>query len=263
MKFKHTDFHVHTKWSHDIAKNGPDFNDYAKLAEELNLNVCFLDHYELYHVKHDKTYPFYGGEEILNKYLKEVSQVKENHNNVLSGLEVDYYVDMEEEIGEFLDLHEKDFDFIAGAFHETDHWFPFTTRSKLKELLKKKKQEDIINEFLEITRKMIDSNLFKNICHVDGVFRYLNDNDIKLDRSIEMNDEFFIAIGKKCAKKGIKLEFNLSGVRYPIQRPFPSRDLALKLKQEGVRFFIGSDSHSLEHFMYHAAQIKEMTDVLK
>ncbi|MHA1689589.1 MAG: PHP domain-containing protein [Promethearchaeota archaeon] len=263
MKFKYTDYHVHTKWSHDIVDSGPSFSDYAVMAEKLKLNVCFLDHYKLYYVKYDKTYPFHGVEVTLKKYLEEVNKVKENYAHVLSGLEVDYYVDMEEEIGEFLDIHEKDFDFIAGAFHETDHWFPFTTRAKLKKLLKKKKHEEVIDEFLEITHKMIDSNLFKNICHVDSIFRYLNDNDIKLDRPIEVHDDFFIALGKECAKKGIKLEFNLSGIRYPIQRPFPSLELALKLKQEGVRFFIGSDSHSLKHFKYHVAQIKEMTDFFK
>ena len=93
MKFKYTDYHIHTKWSHDIVNSGPTFEDYCKVAEKNKINICFLDHYELYYIETDKNYPFYDNK-IVN-YLEEVDKIKENYDFVLSGLEVDYYKDRE------------------------------------------------------------------------------------------------------------------------------------------------------------------------
>ena len=257
MKYKYTDHHVHTKWSHDIKENGPVFEDYALIAKQNEINICFLDHYEIYYVKNESSYPFYGGEEKLNEYLEEIKKVKKANEHVLSGLEVDYYVDMEEEIGEFLDNHKFDFDFIAGAVHETVYEYPFTTRTKMESLLKKKSQEELISEFFEISRKMIESGLFQNICHIDTIFRFINDNDILPDRDIKDYNNQIYELGEDCINRNIRIEYNLSGLRHPIRRPFPSREMALKLKEAGAKFFIGSDSHSLEAFKINITRVKE------
>ena len=136
MKFKYTDYHVHTRWSHDIKDFGPYFEDYIKVAEKNKINICFLDHYELYYIENDKNYPFYGDGKI-NQYLEEVDKFKENYEYVLSGLEVDYYIDREMELWEFMDDYGKQIDFIAGTLHETEFGYPITTREKLLQLLKK------------------------------------------------------------------------------------------------------------------------------
>ncbi len=248
MKYIYTDYHVHTKWSHDIKENGPIFEEYALASQENAINICFLDHYEVFYVKNDKTYPFYGGKDKVIEYLAELDKVKENHDHLLSGLEVDYYEEMEEEIAEFLDDFEKEFDFIAGTVHETEYGYPFTTREKLIQLLNEKNQEEIIEKFFRLSRKMIDSGLFKNICHIDTIFRYINENDIKPFKNIEEYDDDILELGRACIGNNIQIEYNISGIRHPIKRPFPSKSMALRLKGEGAKFFIGSDSHSIEVF---------------
>ncbi|MHA1526316.1 MAG: hypothetical protein ACTSQD_04735, partial [Promethearchaeota archaeon] len=177
MKYKYTDYHLHTYWSHDIANWGPSFQDYAEIAESNEINICFLDHYELFYIEHDKTYPFFGGK--IEQYLEEVDKIKATYDFILSGLEVDYYKEYKDQLKEFMDEYEKQFDFIAGTIHETDLGLPVTTREKLVELLKTKNTNQVVNRFFELSEDMIKSNIFKNICHLDTIFRYINTRDLK------------------------------------------------------------------------------------
>ncbi len=75
MKFSLTDFHLHTRdWSSDVAEDGPSFEDYILIAEEQQINICFLDHYELYYAENDKTNPFHN--EGIDDYLEEIDIFK-------------------------------------------------------------------------------------------------------------------------------------------------------------------------------------------
>ena len=133
MRFKFTDFHVHTKnWSVDVANDGPTFDDYIKVAEVHQITVCFLDHYELYYVEKDKTNPFYNGK--IEDYLEEIDIFKETYDSILSGLEVEYYENKEIKLMEFMDDYEKELDFIGGSIHEWIIGYPITTRDGLNKL---------------------------------------------------------------------------------------------------------------------------------
>lgn len=255
-KFVITDFHVHTKWSSDITENGPTFEAYLPIAEKNKINICFLDHYELYHVKNNINYPFYGDGKI-EQYIEQMDKIKENFDFVLSGLEVDYYLDKDVELKEFMDNYGKAFDFIAGSLHETDVGLPFTTREKLIELLSKKKIKSVVDEYFELMRKMIESKIFENVCHLDTIFRYINPKDIKPTSDVDVSDERILELGRLCIKNKIRIEYNLSGFRYPISRPFPSNIVIKKLKKEGGEFFIGSDSHSINYFRSVIPSVKK------
>jgi len=262
MKFKYTDYHVHTRWSHDIKDFGPTFQDYIKVAEKNKINICFLDHYELYYIENDKNYPFYG-DGIINQYLEEVDKLKENYENVLSGLEVDYYIDREMELWEFMDDYRKQIDFIAGTLHETEVGYPITTRDKLLKLLKKKKIKDIVDEYFELMERLINSKIFKNICHLDTIFRYLNPKDFKPTFDCDISDERVLNLGRLCIENRISIEYNLSGIKYPIKRTFPSKEVIKQLNKEGARIFVGSDSHSVNYFRTKIQKVKKAYKFLK
>ncbi|MFW9898848.1 MAG: histidinol-phosphatase HisJ family protein [Candidatus Thorarchaeota archaeon] len=261
MKFKYTDYHVHTRWSHDIKEFGPLFEDYIKVAEKNKINICFLDHYELYYVENDKNYPFYGDGKI-DQYLEEIDKIKENYESVLSGLEVDYYIDREMELWEFMDEYEKQIDFIAGTLHEMDFGYPVTTREKLLKLLKKKKIKNIVDEYFELMERLINSKIFKKICHLDTIFRYLNPKDLNPTFDCDISDERVLNIGRLCIKNGIQIEYNLSGIKYPIARSFPSKKVVKKLNNEGAKIFVGSDSHSVNYFRTKIHKVKKAYKLL-
>ncbi|MFX1256973.1 MAG: histidinol-phosphatase HisJ family protein [Promethearchaeota archaeon] len=256
MKYKYTDYHIHSNWSHDVAQSGPSFKDYVKVAEKGKINICFLDHYELHHIEDDKNYPFFGREQKINEYLEQIDKIKENYEFVLSGLEVDYYIDREMELWQFMDDYKKQFDFLAGTLHETDYGFPFTTRDKLIKLLQKKKLKKIVDEYFELMERMINSNIFKNICHLDTIFRYINPHDLKPTLDVDISDDRILEIGRLCIKNEIKIEYNLSGMQYSIARTFPSKKNIKILKSEGAQVFVGSDSHSLNYFRTKIRKVK-------
>ena len=262
LKFAATDFHIHTRWSHDIKEFGPLFEDYVKVAEKNRINICFLDHYELYCIENDKSYPFFG-EEKINQYLEEVDKIKENYEFVLSGLEVDYYIDREDSLREFMDDYERQLDFVAGTVHEIDYGFPVTTREKLIKLLEKKKIKTVVDEYFELMERLINSKIFKNICHLDTIFRYLNPKDLKPTLDCDISDERVLNLGRLCIENRISIEYNLSGIKYPIARSFPSKQVIKQLNEEGARIFVGSDSHSVNYFRTKIHKVKKAYKFLK
>lgn len=261
MKFRYTDYHIHSRWSHDIKEFGPSFEDYLNIAEKNEINICFLDHYELYYIENDETYPFYAGK--IEQYLEEVDKVKATYDFVLSGLEVDYYTDYEIKLREFMDDYGNDFDFIAGTLHEPDIGLPITNRDKLVELLGKKGVKQVVNNFFELSEEMIRSKIFENICHLDTIFRYINLRDLTPTFDTDVSDERVLNLGRLCIKNNISIEYNLSGLKFPIGRPFPSKSVITQLRKECAKIFVGSDSHSVNYFRTSISKVKKAYKYLK
>ena len=259
MRFKYTDYHIHTRnWSTDVGENGPVFVDYIRIAEEEAINICFLEHFELYYVENDKLNPFYDGG--INNYLEEIDLLKESYDFVLGGLEVEYYKDREVELMEFMDDFGKELDFIGGSIHEWIIHYPITTRDGLIELTKKLSIKQIIDDYFEVFYNMIESKIFKNVCHIDTIFRYINENDIKPPEDCDISDKRILDLGRVCIKNKIQIEYNLSGKKFPLGRTFPSKNTVLKLLKEGASFFVGSDSHSVDFFKDQIPEIKNAYD---
>ncbi|MFX1376081.1 MAG: hypothetical protein ACFFA0_09735 [Promethearchaeota archaeon] len=255
MKYKFTDYHLHTaNWSVDVDNNGPTFEDYINLAEENEINICFLEHYELYYIEKDKTNPFYDGN--IENYLEEIDELKETYDFIYGGLEVDYYEDREIELLEFMDDYESELDFIAGSLHEWIFGYPITSKAKLMEVLERKRMKEIIDEYFERSEKMINSKIFKNICHLDTIFRYINENDIIPEDDCDVSEDRVLELGRLCIKNNTSVEYNLSGRKFSIGRPFPSEKVILQLKKEGGKVFVGSDSHSLDYFKDQITNVK-------
>ena len=160
MKFKLTDYHIHTaNWSTDVGENGPNFIDYIKVAESNRINICFLEHFELYHIEIDKSNPFYN--DGIQDYLEEIDTLKETYDFILGGLEIQYYKDREIELMEFFDEYGKELDFICGSIHEWINNYPVTTRKHLLKFLEKKPLDKIIDEYFDVSKMMIESKIFK------------------------------------------------------------------------------------------------------
>ncbi|MCK4379810.1 MAG: hypothetical protein KAW51_01650, partial [Candidatus Lokiarchaeota archaeon] len=99
-----------------------------------------------------------------------------------------------------------------------------------------------------IGAKLGSIDIGKKNRHIDTIFRYINNNEFIPTDDCDVSDNRVIDLGRLCIKNKIKVELNLSGLRFPIKRTFPSMDVMKQLKKEGVGFFVGSDSHSLDYF---------------
>jgi histidinol phosphatase-like PHP family hydrolase len=109
---------------------------------------------------------------------------------------------------------------------------------------------------------MIKSKIFKNICHIDTIFRYINEYDIKPPPDCDCSDERVLELGRLCIKNNVSVEYNLSGAKFPIGRSFPSKEVIMQLKKEGARIFIGSDSHFVPYFQEQIKHIKNAYKLL-
>ena len=223
MKFKYTDYHVHTNWSSDISEDGPSFNDYIKIAEVEEINICFLEHYELYSIERDKSNPFYNGK--IDDYLEEFDDLKGEYKFILSGLELEYYRDREIELLEFMDDYEKELDFIGGTLHEWVYGYPITSRPKLLQLLEKVQMRQVIDDYFEISRMMIESKIFKNICHIDTIYRYINEHDIKPLDDCDISDNEFLIWGVYVLKTKLGLNITCQVYVFPLIDPFLLRKM--------------------------------------
>jgi HisJ family histidinol phosphate phosphatase len=261
MKFKFTDYHVHTaNWSADVPDDGPTFEDYIAIAERNEINVCFLEHYELYYIETDKKNPFYNGN--IDNYLEEIDDLKETYDFIYSGLEVEYYQDKEIELLELMDDYEKEVDFIAGTIHEWIFNYPITQRDRLLDLLEKKSMKNVIDEYFHAYEMMINSKIFKNVCHLDTIFRYINENDIKPEEDCDVSEQRILDLGNLCIQNNLRIEYNLSGERFSIGHSFPSKQVVLQLKKDGGKFFVGSDSHSSNYFESKISKVKKAYEFL-
>lgn len=262
MRFRYTDYHIHSRnWSTDVSEDGPIFADYIKIAEEERINICFLEHFELYYVENDKKNPFYN--DGINDYLEEIDRLKESYDFILGGLEIEYYKDKEIELMEFMDDYGKELDFIGGSIHEWIIDYPITNRDRLEDLTKKLTIKQIIDDYFEVFKDMIDSKIFKNVCHIDTIFRYINENDLKPTKDCDTSDERILELGRSCINNKIQIEYNLSGERFSLGRTFPSKNIVLKLLKEGASFFVGSDSHSIKYFKDQIPKVIKANDLIK
>jgi HisJ family histidinol phosphate phosphatase len=161
-----------------------------------------------------------------------------------------------------MDDYGDEFDFIGGSIHEWIIGYPITTKSGLERLLEKIPMKKIIDDYFELSKKMINSQIFNNICHLDTIFRYINNNEFVPKEDCDISDSRVLDLGRLCIKNNLQVELNLSGFRFPIKRSFPSMDVVKKLKEEGGKIFVGSDSHSLNYFKEQIPKVIEAYNLL-
>lgn len=263
----YADFHIHSHWSLDIP-NGPAPEDYLEIAEEHHIHIGFLDHYEMLYEDNpsgpkDKhwmpEWPFAG--EKWNQYLEKMDELKSHYNFVSSGLEVDYYPERETELRNFVDDYGDEFDLLMGTVHEVEPFAPITLAEDLKRMLKKHGSlEKVADIYFEIERRMLESKIFKAVAHIDTIYRFCN-SFVPMKESYDLNPQIQ-EIADLCRKTDTWLEWNLSGFRYPIGRPFPVFDVIKKHQNAGGRVFIGSDTHSVDTLVEFIPRIKRAYDSL-
>ncbi len=244
------DHHVHSRWSLDIP-TGPTFEDYIPLVEEEHVHINFLDHLEvaLFH----ENVPL--KEETISKYLEAFDLAKARCAHFSSGFEVDYYPDKELQLAEFLDNHKKDVDLIVGSVHEIAPLKPITVAGHLQNLLKTKSFNELVNEYFECERKMVESGLFDAIAHPDVIFRF--SGDLVEDQPSYKIHPRLLEIGNLCKKHNVRVEWNLGGILFPCHRSFPDIPVVKSFLKNNVQMFVGSDSHSVTDLKRQAPWIKQ------
>ena len=222
------DYHMHTKLS-----------DGANTHEEMVLSaiekgfdeIGFSDHFCI-------KYPvnWAVNSEGIARLEKKVCEVKEKFRdriNILFGLEVDYFPEFENEIGNVLKRF--DFDYVIGSIHFLDEWNYDTDKSRYFEF-----SNDYLYEwYFEELQKAVKSGLFDYMAHPDLIKKHRiwpETSKIHLYRET----------AKIFADFGVAFEVNTSGRDRPCREFFPGPDLINELHNASVPVTLGSDSHKAD-----------------
>jgi histidinol-phosphatase (PHP family) len=258
------DLHVHTNWSQDNLK-GPSMSDFIPLAERYKIHIGFADHYEMlyYESKSMKHGKWRLTDETVDKYLEELDTLKNRYNFVSSGIEIDYYPSRKEKIQEFVDDYRSQFDLIIGSLHEVVDYRPVTLKEDLEWLINSFGSfQAVVDRYFEMMFEIVDTQIFDVIAHPDVVFRFLTPKDPNFQQEY-LNDPRVLELGLLCKKYKTMMEVNLSGYYYKWNQSFPNENYLHHLLAEGVKFIVGSDSHSLDQFEKMVLKTRKYNNILR
>jgi histidinol-phosphatase (PHP family) len=170
------------------------------------------------------------------------------------GIEADYFTGQEEELKDLLEG--KPWDYVIGSVHYVDGWgFDNPqTASRFEEL----SLEELYNKFYETVEKMIRSNMFDFVAHLDNlkVFNYKVNNEA-------FNQKWYERIALALKETDTATEIN-AGLyyRYPVKEMCPAVDFLKKIVSEGVPITLSSDSHYPDDLGKYVAENKRLLQEL-
>lgn len=242
------DYHIHTNHSVDA---GGAVLEYCERAQQLGLKeICFTNHCELDTLRDDNLIQFDNNRQPLTrqglmKMQTEVLKAKELYKglglNIKFGLEVGYYDGIEsclKEISEGID-----FDFVLGSIHCLDHICIDSSREGQR-YFSQHPVEDLLSNYYRAIEKLIASELFDSIGHLDVYKKY--GLGFYGQAITTFPEEYLKKIFRMMREKEICLEINTAGFRL-LNEFYPSPSLMKYARKQGVTMItIGSDCHKVD-----------------
>ncbi len=234
------DLHLHSAISHDGKAA---IREICRKAQELGLSeLGFTEHLDLYPKD-----PHFGLHNYA-QYREEIAEARKEFPQLLirMGVEATYLPSIRKELQDY--LAGREYDYVLGAVHLVEGGGTTVSEEKgCRDLFQNRDAPSCYREYFELTLELVRSGLFDAVAHLDLINRYGLDyypgawdwqNFYGLIRRIY----------EGMIKRGMALEVNTSGLRQPLNRPFPDQDLIEFYRElEGKMVTVGSDAHRLEN----------------
>jgi len=233
------DFHVHESHSSDAPL--ATVERYCKVAERRGIDeICFTTHLILTgpDVQHGIS------PEKIPEYLDEIQAAQEDTPVLLrSGLEIDWFPEVEREIEAVLD--EYSIDYSLGSLHYV-RGIDIGSRRQSPNFFLGRSLEEALDVYFEEWRKAVESGLFDVMAHPDYFRKYLgftHEMPVRWERygstvhdAIDSLRSYDVGIG-----------VNSSGHRHGIRDVYPVKGFLRTAKEVGVEtVVIGSDCHKIQ-----------------
>jgi histidinol-phosphatase (PHP family) len=246
-----SDWHVHPDYSLDAAGT---IDQYCRRALELGLEeICFTTHYDSDPFRKEED-PFMriGGkliplcEENVQIYINEVGDAKRKYSHsglkVKVGLEVDYAPHIEEELKRSLPSF--NLDYVLGAVHCLNH-IAISASNEAERYFGKKSMEEMIEEYYNILKQAVTSDLFDAIAHLDIYKKYglgfYGDDILTSHRGLVE------PVLEAMVKHNVGMEINTGVLRKGHREFCPGKEILKTAIQMGVKITaFGSDAHKIE-----------------
>lgn len=251
---KKIDFHIHPSYSMDSVAS---VEGMAQEAMKKGLSaICFTTHIDLNPFRNclDDYIVVDGVMQRLNpnaieRYIDDVRITAERHEkeiDILCGFEFSYGKHFEDKIASFLGRYKPDF--YLGAIHCLEN-IGITAGDEAPGYLRSYSARRCAAQFVQATRDLVESGLFKTIAHIDGIKKYARafyGNEI--DKYLE---EFFPPVFERISALDIGLEINTSALRRGHPDLYPSKNILKIAKKYSVKInSVGSDAHTEKQVGY-------------
>jgi histidinol-phosphatase (PHP family) len=248
------DHHVHTNFSPDSTTP---MEAYAQAANQLAIHVGFLDHFEIAFTNR----PGYLNENSIPSVLETFDDVHALFPNTSLSLEIDYYSHLDTEVREFCDDYRKSFDYLIGTVHCIDG-LATTIPGEMQRLVQQLGLKGVLERYFHEVEAAIHSGLFDGIAHIDSVMRFIPTYP-NFQKLLQYWQKRTNALCLLCRDQHLLIEVNLQGIHYPWGQTHPSFSMVRELAKAGAKFFVGSDSHTLEDFLKAEPRVKQTIDMLR
>jgi histidinol-phosphatase (PHP family) len=233
------DYHVHESHSSDAP--GATVERYCRMAERRGIDeIAFTTHLILTgpDVEHGVS------PEKIPEYLNEIEAARVDTTVELrSGLEIDYFPEVEKRIEAVLDEHS--LDFVLGSLHYI-RGIDIGSRRNSPRFFAGRPLEESLDVYFDGFREAIESGLFDAMAHPDYFRKYLHLTRPEPATWEEYGTTIYRAIDS-LRSHGVGISVNSSGWRHGIGDVYPIRGLLEAANKAGVeKVTIGSDCHSIE-----------------
>ncbi|MGB9811104.1 MAG: histidinol-phosphatase [Dictyoglomus turgidum] len=168
---------------------------------------------------------------------KEFTMFLKKKYNLKIGLEMDYFPEKEKEIKELLQEYNF-FDYVLGSVHFIDQGFGFDIYPNDPRWTERD-IEEIFEDYFDKVEKLIKSNLFDVIAHLDVVKLW----GVRKPKNL---NNLYEKIAKVIINSNISLELNTAGWRKPVNEVYPSPEFLRILAPYDVPLTFGADAHTPE-----------------
>ncbi|KAB7705308.1 histidinol phosphate phosphatase domain-containing protein [Bacillus aerolatus] len=170
------------------------------------------------------------------------------------GIEADYFVGQEPELEAL--LQGKPWDYVIGSVHFVDGWGFDNPQTASR--FEKLDLEELYTRFYKTVEKMIRSNMFDFVAHLDNLKVF----DFKVNDE-SFNQKWYERIADALKETNTATEVN-AGLyyRYPVKEMCPSVDFLTTIVGKGVPITLSSDSHFPDDLGKYVAENKKLLQQL-
>lgn len=173
--------------------------------------------------------------------------------NIRLGIEMDYYLECEDEIAGQLKYYEnligRPFDLVLGSVHEVNGSF-FSNKHLAPSFFKDRDLVTLYREYFHVATRAAQCGIFDVMAHPDLIKKYTHDltPPVAFESYRESIDPFIDAL----VSSGVGIEVNTKGLKLSVNEIYPSDDfLRLYLDHARIRgvapvITLGSDAHKVE-----------------
>jgi histidinol-phosphatase (PHP family) len=172
----------------------------------------------------------------LEEYREFTTFLKEKYK-IKVGVEMDYFPEKEKEIKELLEEYNF-FDYVLGSVHFIDHGFGFDIDPNDPRWTEKD-IEEIFEDYFDKVERMIKSNLYDVIAHLDLVKLWGG-------RTPKNISSIYERISKVIISSQMSLELNTAGWRKPVKELYPSPEFLKIISPYNIPLTFGADAHTPE-----------------